>query len=148
MRKGVSFATSPAVRRRMQAQARRETGPELALRKELHRLGLRYRVHQRPVLTLRRRVDVVFRPARVAVEIRGCFWHGCARHWSTPRANAEWWEQKIARNRARDRITARRLGAAGWRLLTVWEHEDPKVAARRVATAVHVATRFTAKAPR
>src|SRR3954469_24349398 len=72
-----SFASSPEVRARMQRQPSRDTQPELALRRLLHASGLRYRIHVRPLPSLRRTADVVFRSARVAVFVDGCFWHGC-----------------------------------------------------------------------
>jgi DNA mismatch endonuclease (patch repair protein) len=72
----------------------------------------------------------------VAVDIRGCSWHGCPEHGTEPRANADWWRAKLAANRARDADTEARLGAADWMLLVVWEHEDPNEAARRVAEIV------------
>jgi DNA mismatch endonuclease (patch repair protein) len=93
----------------MSVQRRVDTGPELALRRALHAFGLRYRVHTAPVPGLRRKADLVFRSARVAVFVDGCFWHG--------------WPGKIARNRQRDEDTDRALGAAGWLVVRVWEHE-------------------------
>lgn len=114
----------------------RDTGPERALRSDLHRLGLRFRV-DRPILPgLRRRADVVFPRERVAVFVDGCFWHGCAQHVEWPRANGAWWRQKIDGNRARDRETDDLLAAQGWEVLRIWEHEDPADAARRVAAIV------------
>lgn len=122
-------ASSDAVRQRMQRQARRDTGPEMALRSELHRLGLRYRVNARPLPGFRRRADIIFTRARVAVFVDGCFWHGCPEHASTPKANSEWWRDKIAANVARDRDTDSRLQDAGWSVVRVWEHEDPLTSA-------------------
>src|SRR5215831_11579615 len=97
--------SSPGVSVRMQRQARRDTAPERALRSALHRLGLRFRVHVRPHPGLRREADVVFGPSRVVVFVDGCFWHGCPEHASWPKANADWWREKIASNRARDAET-------------------------------------------
>lgn len=116
----------------MRRQRSRDTGTELALRRLLHARGLRYRVHVRPVPGLRAEVDVVFGPARVAVLVDGCFWHGCPLHGTWPRTNAEWWRSKIERNRARDGETDRALGEAGWLVLRVWEHEPPAEAAARI----------------
>lgn len=132
----VSFATTPEIRRRMQSQRRLGTEPEMALRKELYRRGFRYRVERRPIPSLRRRVDMVFISARVAVEVRGCFWHYCPRHGMLPSSNTAWWKGKLLRNRERDRETARALRSAGWRLVVVWEHEDPVRAADRVEKAI------------
>src|SRR5579875_2994608 len=72
-----SWASSPAVRGRMQLQRTRDTAPELAIRRLLHARGLRYRVDVSPLPGLRRRADIVFGPAKVAVFVDGCFWHGC-----------------------------------------------------------------------
>jgi DNA mismatch endonuclease (patch repair protein) len=117
----------------MQLQRSRDTGPEVALRKALHRRGLRFRVHQRPLEGVRRTVDVVFHPLRVAVEVRGCFWHACPQHGARPKSNAQWWEAKLSRTQQRDRETADRLTEAGWQLIVVWEHEDTETAAELVA---------------
>jgi DNA mismatch endonuclease (patch repair protein) len=128
-------ASSPSVRRRMQTAPRRDTHCELALRSALHRLGLRYRV-DRKLPGLRRRADLTFVRARVAVFVDGCFWHGCPRHVTWPKANAEWWRAKLEMNRRRDADTSRQLRRAGWRVVRVWEHELPARAAVRVARTV------------
>lgn len=120
----------------MQRQARRDTGPEVALRRVLHARGLRYRLDVRPVPTVRRRADLVFRRARVAVFVDGCYWHRCPLHGTQPKANTHWWREKLDRNARRDRDTDVRLAAAGWTVMRVWEHEDPEVAAERVAAVV------------
>jgi DNA mismatch endonuclease, patch repair protein len=131
------FASNERMRRRMQAQRRHDTEPELALRRRLHAMGLRYRVHERPLPDLRRQADLVFRRARVAVFVDGCFWHGCPEHGRRAHAvNGWYWPEKIARNRARDADTDARLRDAGWRVVRVWEHETAAVAARRVARTV------------
>lgn len=70
------FASSEAVQRKMSRLARRDTAPELALRSVLHRRGLRYRVHRRPLPDLARQADIVFSGSKVAVFVDGCFWHG------------------------------------------------------------------------
>ena len=85
---------------------------------------------------LNRTADIVFRPARIAVFVDGCFWHGCTTHYTAPRANADYWQDKVRRNRERDRQTGEQLAAAGWLAIRVWEHEDVSEAACRVATAV------------
>jgi len=121
-----------AVRVRMSRQPSRDTLPELALRRELHRRGLRFRVHRRPIAGLRREADIVFGPARVAVFVMGCFWHGCPEHATWPRNNAAWWRDKLEKNRARDIDTANRLSEAGWTAVVVWEHESPRRAAARI----------------
>ena len=65
--------------------------------------------------------DFVFRPAKVAVFVDGCFWHGCPRHATKPANRAEWWAAKLERNAQRDRTVTRTLRAAGWTVLRVWE---------------------------
>jgi len=131
-----SWATTPATRRSMQANRSRDTKPEIRLRRILHASGLRYRVCARPVPGLRRTADIVFGPSKVAVEVRGCFWHGCPDHYRQPAANRPYWQAKVARNVERDRATQEALERAGWLVIVVWEHEDVNDAARRVAQAV------------
>jgi DNA mismatch endonuclease (patch repair protein) len=131
-----STASTPGVRRRMQAQRTRDTAPELAVRRLLHHAGLRYRVDRPPLPGLRRRADIVFGPARVAVYIDGCFWHGCPQHGNQPRANSGYWDAKLAGNRQRDVDTDRRLADAGWHVVRAWEHEPPQAVARRVQQVV------------
>src|ERR1700722_10486115 len=74
-----SWASTPAIRRVMQGDKSRDTKPEIAVRSAVHALGMRYRVSARPLRDLRRTADLVFRNARVAVFVDGCFWHGCPR---------------------------------------------------------------------
>lgn len=120
----------------MRAQRTQGTGPEIALRRELHRRGFRFYVHRQPLPQLRRVADLVFPRARLAVFVDGCFWHYCPSHGSLPATNHDWWQSKLEGNRRRDRDTDRRLEAAGWAVVRVWEHESPSLAADRVATAL------------
>ena len=120
----------------MENQARRDTKPELAVRRAAWRRGLRYRVDVAPLPKMRRRADMVFTKAKVAVYIDGCFWHSCPEHATTPKANRDWWIEKLAANVRRDRDTDERLQAAGWTVVRIWEHEDPERAADRVEEAV------------
>ena len=120
----------------MQATRQRDTSGELALRRELHRRGLRYRVDKAVVPGTRRRPDVVFPTERVAVFVDGCFWHDCPEHGTQPRANGQWWRDKIAANVRRDRDTNQRLEGAGWIVIRAWEHEDPIEVAGRVEAVV------------
>lgn len=132
-----SYASSPGVRSRMQLQKTRDTKPELAVRRLLHAMGLRYRVNRAPLVGLRRRADIVFGPTRVAVFIDGCFWHGCPQHGNPrPAANSWYWPEKIAGNKARDEDTDRTLTAHGWVVIRAWEHEVPGEVAARVAEVV------------
>ena len=114
----------------------RHTAPELALRRELHRRGLRYRVDL-PLAGLgRARPDIVFTRIRVAVFVDGCFWHCCPDHLSFPKTNAQWWREKLATNVKRDRTIDHALTSAGWEVIRIWEHETATAAADRVETAV------------
>ena len=122
----------------MQLQKSRDTRPEMALRRLLHAAGLRYRVDRRlPLPGINRRADLVFGPAKVAVFVDGCFWHGCPVH-GNPRiqSNTWYWPEKIARNQARDADTDARLASIGWLVIRVWEHEDPARVAEQIAPAV------------
>jgi len=120
----------------MQGNRSRDTKPEIALRKLLHAMGLRYRVCAPPVRGVRRTADIVFGPARVAVEVRGCFWHGCPDHYRAPASNRQFWSDKVARNLARDAETAATFEAAGWLLVVVWEHDDVATSATHIAHVV------------
>ncbi|GAA2886461.1 very short patch repair endonuclease [Streptomyces mexicanus] len=120
----------------MSRQASKDTGVELAVRRLLHAAGLRYRVEYPVPGMPRRRIDVAFPRAKVAVLIDGCFWHGCPQHATQPKANAEWWRNKLDRNMARDRETTAHLVAEGWTVLRFWEHEAPEHVAVQVAAAV------------
>ncbi|MGW5674099.1 very short patch repair endonuclease [Streptomyces sp. NPDC003860] len=110
-------------RKVMRAQRSRDTAPELALRRALHALGLRYRVDLPLPGLPRRRADVTFARWRTAVFVQGCFWHACPRHLHAPKHNAEWWWSKLRSNVARDRATDAHLVRIGWLPLRIWEHE-------------------------
>ena len=100
---------------------RADTGPELAVRRLLHGLGYRFRLHRRdlpgtPDLVLPRYGAVVF--------VHGCFWHGHeCRRGRPPASNQDYWVPKLARNVERDSEVRRALEGMGWRVLTVWECE-------------------------
>jgi len=127
----------------MSVARRKDTAPELALRRELHRRGLRYRVTY-PVPGLRRRsIDIAFTRARVAVFVDGCFWHGCPEHGTTPRSNQDWWLAKIETNMARDRDTTGVLTASGWLVARFWEHQQVDEVADTVEGLVRPARRET-----
>lgn len=118
------FASSEAVRQRMSTQRREGTAPEICLRRALHAVGLRYRLHCAPLPDLRRKADIVFGRSRLAIFVDGCFWHGCPDHGRRRHeVNGWYWPAKIARNRWRDEDTDQALAAAGWRVLRIWEHE-------------------------
>ena len=100
----------------------KNTKPEIVVRRFLHRMGFRFRLHRRD---LPGKPDIVLPRYRTVVEVRGCFWHrhkGCPFAY-TPRSNREFWETKLNGNRDRDRRNLRKLGEMGWRVIEVWECE-------------------------
>ena len=117
---------------RMRRQATHDTKPELELRRELHRRGLRYRLQVKPISGLRRTVDIAFPRQRIAVFVDGCFWHRCPEHATDPKASAAWWKAKLDRNVERDMDTNRRFAEADWTVIRVWEHESSLDAADRI----------------
>jgi DNA mismatch endonuclease, patch repair protein len=129
-------ASSPSVAARMSRQASRDTAQEVAVRRLLHAWGLRYRVNAPVPGMPRRTIDIVFRGPKVAVFLDGCFWHGCPEHATRPKANAEWWRNKLDKNIARDVETTQHLAAEDWTVLRFWEHETPEEIAARVRDAV------------
>src|ERR1035438_4358669 len=114
---------SPEVRRRtMQAVKSQDTGPEMTVRRIVHRLGFRYRLHRRDLPGC---PDLVFVPRRKVIFIHGCFWHGhgCARGARVPKTNTPYWTEKIGRNQIRDAKAIELLKASGWDVLVLWECE-------------------------
>lgn len=111
--------------RNMKANRRANTKPEVALRRELHRLGYRYRKDHRLDLDegVRVRPDIVFTRAKIAVFVDGCFWHVCPLHGREPTRNEWYWTPKLRRNVERDRLADNALNQAGWRVVRIWEHE-------------------------
>lgn len=103
------------------------------VRRLLTRMGYRYRLHR---ADLPGKPDIAFVGRRKAIFVHGCFWHGhdCPRGARMPRANADYWRAKIARNRARDAETGEALARMGWLRLVVWECElrDPAALRRRL----------------
>ncbi len=120
----------------MAVTGQRDTTAEMRIRRRLHAMGLRYRVDHPVLERPRRRTDLAFTRARVAVFVDGCFWHGCPDHGTWPKANADFWREKIETNRRRDLDTNQRLETEGWKVIRVWEHEDPEKAANQIAKAV------------
>lgn len=121
----------------MRANRRADTMPELALRSELHRRGLRFRKD----LLLRLgdgtvRPDIVFTRAKVAVFIDGCFWHCCPQHGGIPKANRGYWEPKLTRNVERDQQNNAILEREGWKVLRFFEHTSADEAATLVEEAI------------
>lgn len=106
----------------MRRVKRKDTTPEVAVRKVAHAMGLRYRLHRKDLPGC---PDIVFGPRRRLIFVHGCFWHrheGCSRA-STPRSNPDFWSAKFARNVARDKRIEQDLVTAGWAVLTLWECE-------------------------
>lgn len=131
-----SWASTPAVRASMRANRSSDTAPELALRRELHRRGLRFRVNMQPIVGVRRTADVVFTRRKIAVFLDGCFWHGCSTHYRAPAQNGSYWRSKLERNIRRDEAVNELLERAGWTVIRVWEHESVEDAADRIMQVV------------
>jgi DNA mismatch endonuclease (patch repair protein) len=106
-----------AVMRRVKST---HTSPEMTVRRLLTRMGLRYRLHRRD---LPGKPDIVMPGRRLAIFVNGCFWHGhdCARGARVPKANRDYWQAKVGRNRVRDETSRAALEAMGWRVLVLWE---------------------------
>jgi len=118
------------------------TAPELAVRRLLTAMGLRYRLHRKD---LPGAPDIVLPGRKTAIFVHGCFWHGhdCARGARIPKQNRDYWTQKIGRNRARDERAQAELAAKGWTPLIIWECElknEPAMKARRGASAARGAS--------
>lgn len=115
-----SSAASSAV---MRANKKKNTGPEVAVRRLLFAQGLRYRIHY-PIRAggILVKPDIVFPSRRVAVFIDGCFWHSCPDHGNSPKVNTGYWGPKLERNRQRDRLVNQTLEAEGWCVIRIWEH--------------------------
>jgi len=133
---GTPAPSSEAALKRMQAARPRDTAPEKALRSSLHNRGLRFRVDQKIIKELNRKADIVFRSAKVAVFVDGCFWHGCPVHGTQAKANAEFWKNKIKHNQARDLDTNVQLKKAGWSVVRVWEHEALEKVSQKIYSIV------------
>ena len=119
------MTTGPTRSQIMQAVGRSNTRPELAVRRILHGLGLRFRLHRKD---LPGTPDIVLPRYQTAVFVHGCFWHrheGCSRT-TTPKTRADFWSRKFQQNVARDRKNEELLTASGWSVLTVWECETKR----------------------
>ena len=127
----VEVETDPQRSRIMRAVKGKDTKPEMVVRRLVHSLGYRYRLHRRDLPGC---PDLVFSPRRKVIFVHGCFWHGhdCKRGSRQPKTNPDYWRQKINRNRERDDAAQEALKAAGWDALTIWECEirDPVLAHR------------------
>lgn len=143
IRRGVSrggYASAPtaeepvsdAARATMRANRRRDTGPELAVRRIVHRAGLRFRVDHPLPFDRRKRADIAFTKVGLYVFIDGCFWHGCPEHFILPKTRTEFWKTKIDRNRERDSQTDAELRNCGLHALRFWEHAPSSACARLI----------------
>lgn len=118
------------VRSRIMSRIRsRDTKPEMALRKELWKRGLRYRIQYG-----KERVDIAFPKEKVAVFVDGCFWHSCPTHGHLPKSNRLFWERKLGSNLERSKGKDLRLRAGGWTVLHIWEHSFKAGAAEPAKT--------------
>ena len=111
---------SPAIRSKIMAAVKSaDTGPEMLIRRALHRLGYRYGLHRND---LPGKPDLVFRSRRKVVFVHGCFWHGHnCKKGRLPKTRIEFWTEKISKNRARDRRSVRELRKYGWSSITIWQ---------------------------
>ncbi len=122
--------------RRLAKVKQKSTAAEIALRREMYRIGLRYRVNYQVSARPRRVADIAFPGRKVAVFVDGCFWHGCPQHATWPKHNADFWRQKIEANRLRDLDTNQRLCSNGWVVLRFWSHTSPADAASAIAKVI------------
>jgi DNA mismatch endonuclease (patch repair protein) len=116
----------------------KDTAPEIAVRRVLHDLGYRFRLHRD---TLAGRPDVVLPKYRTAIFVHGCFWHGhgrCRKGIRRPSTHRRFWNRKIDGNKARDLKVRRALRSQGWKVITVWEcqTEDLQALERRLRLAL------------
>jgi DNA mismatch endonuclease (patch repair protein) len=135
-----AFECDDTTRERMSRIARRDTAPELALRRALHARGWRFFV-DRTVEGTRCRPDLAFPRLRVAVFVDGCFWHYCEAHAHLPRRNGDYWLDKLLGNRRRDQAATSRLKRDGWTVVRIWEHDTLDDAVRRVESELLAARR-------
>jgi len=116
----------------MKAAKPSNTTPEENLRHELRKLELSFRNNKKLIPNVNRTVDIVFTKVKVAVLVDGCFWHGCPKHGTWPKENAEFWKKKIETNIERDKNTNILLRKNGWKVIRIWEHEGPQKAAQKI----------------
>lgn len=97
----------------------KNTRPEMLIRKNLHALGFRYRLHDK---RLPGKPDIVLPRYRAVILIHGCFWHGHDCHlYRQPSSNVTFWKKKIAANRQNDQLASEAITKSGWRLMVIWE---------------------------
>jgi|SRR5215469_291029 len=116
---------SPETRSLLMARIKgKNTKPELAVRRLLHKLGYRYRLHVRDLPGC---PDIVFARKRIVIFVHGCFWHrhSCGRAYQ-PKTRATFWRDKFRANVSRDSKSMRELSRLGWRYLVIWECQVSK----------------------
>ncbi len=139
MKRRTPLPSSLAAKHRMQAGKPTDTKPEIELRSALIASANNdFEVNYKVVEGLRRNADIAFLNEKIAVFVDGCFWHGCPKHGTWPKANAEFWRAKIERNKERDIDTNNKLRAAGWKVVRVWEHENMAKVAKRILKLLEV----------
>ena len=108
----------------------RGSQPELVVRRLIHRMGYRYRLHRSD---LPGHPDLVFITMRKVVFVHGCFWHGhsCRSGMNRPKSNNDYWQRKLERNMERDVEDQAKLAGLGWRVLIIWECELRDIAQLR-----------------
>lgn len=133
-------AISGKVSGAMRSMPEHSTGPEMAVRRLLHRNGLRYRVQYPVPGAPRRSIDIAFPKKKIAIFIDGCFWHGCSEHRNIPAHNRDWWQSKIDQNRSRDRDTDEKLQEAGWIVFRFWEHDTLEIIIEKLLKVINAST--------
>lgn len=130
---------SPAVTAAMKGNRRSDTTPETKIRSLLHRAGYRFRKDYRITLCHRSaRPDIAFTAKQVAIFIDGCFWHSCPIHGRTPAGpNTQYWQAKLAANTKRDHQNNHDLQEAGWTVMRIWEHQEPRDAVLAIISTLH-----------
>ena len=125
--------------KKMRANRRADTKPEMQIRSLLHRQGLRFRKDYLIRLPSGRNVhaDIAFTKSRIAVFIDGCFWHSCPVHGTIPKSNKDYWHPKLMSNVKRDKAINCELRNANWKVIRLWTHVPPEKAVNTIIEAVH-----------
>ena len=111
---------STAARSQIMSKIRsKNTAPEILVRKHLHSLGYRFRLHDKK---LPGKPDIVLKKHRTAIQVRGCFWHqhGC-KFSNSPKSNKSYWLPKLEKNKERDKLNDKKIKKMGWKLIVIWE---------------------------
>lgn len=135
--KSYPHPTSAAATAVMRGNRKKDTSPELAIRRLLFAEGLRYRIH----FAIRAggllvKPDIVFPNRRIAIFVDGCFWHSCPEHGTNPKVNTGYWGPKLEKNRQRDQLVSQMLAADGWHVIRIWEHVAPVAACEEIKSVV------------